>query len=123
MDGAPAPRYSCRVCRALILLGLVPVLLTTACAAVDPYVYQSGEFNRDAPGFGREPDDVTEVAVCYLSARTSGGRVAEIAEERCAAFGRTARLRGREYGVCPLATPVLARFDCLPDVADLLPAP
>ncbi len=95
-----------------LAFGLV-ALLAAGCGAVDPYVYTEREFDRSAPGFGREPEDLTEVTVCYSRLATAPATVRALAEDRCGAFDRLARFREHGYGDCALLTPVAAHFDCV----------
>lgn len=90
----------------------------TGCGITDPYLYTPREFDRARPGFGVEPEDISEVAICYSRLVTSAETVRQMAEERCGQFGKTARYRKVGFGDCPLATPARAVYDCLPVAAE-----
>lgn len=95
-----------------LLSAFFPAVLA-ACGATEPYLYNAVEFDRTVEGFGREPEDISGVEVCYLSTRTAFSEVVEMAEQRCGQFDRTAVFLETSYITCPLSTPTLARFACL----------
>lgn len=103
-------RYAPRAAAAAALLALP---MFTGCGAADPYIYKKNEFDRESATFNKEPEDLSEVTVCYLSANTAFSTVTRMAEERCAQFGKEARFVGSGYGDCPLLTPTGARFACV----------
>jgi hypothetical protein len=96
-----------------IVPALTLMLLLSACGATAPYVYNPGEFNRQAAGFNIEPADISEVSICYQALVTDRESVVALAEERCRQFDRTAELLGTGYGHCPLLTLARARFACV----------
>ena len=83
------------------------------CGATDAYVYKKDEFNRNSKTFNKEPEDRSEVTICYNGLGTSDKPVATMAEEECAKFGKTAHRDHETFGVCPLLAPVEARFACV----------
>lgn len=95
--------------------GVWMVLATSlgACGAIDPYIYTPHEFDRNSPTFNKPPKDRDEVTICYNGIATSEATVAELAQQECAKFGKTACREGRRFGNCPLLTPVEARFACV----------
>ena len=97
--------------RSVFQIAVVATL--AACGATEPYVYKKDEFNRNAKTFNKEPEDRSEVTICYNDLGTSGKRVANMAEEECAKFGKTAGRDHETFGACPLLTPVEARFACV----------
>ncbi|TVR98865.1 MAG: hypothetical protein EA406_05385 [Rhodospirillales bacterium] len=99
--------------RLTVLAAALSLLLLAGCGATDPFVYDPRAFDRGAPGFGQEPEDITAVAFCFSPIRTALEEVAAMAEERCAQFGREARYSGGSYHHCPLLTPRRAVFDCV----------
>ncbi|TVR81802.1 MAG: hypothetical protein EA405_08040 [Rhodospirillales bacterium] len=104
---------------ALVPAAALSLLLLTACGATEPFIDDPRAFDRTAPGFGQEPEDITEVAFCFSSTRTALDDIVTMAEARCAEFGREARYTGGNYHQCPLLTPRRAEFDCVrPDEAD-----
>ena len=100
--------------RKILPTAAVAVALT-ACGFADPYLYRPGEFNREAADFNTEPTDVSIVAICHNRALTSADIVSSMADERCEAFGKSAVFLSNSFGDCPIATPTLARFDCVAD--------
>lgn len=85
--------------------------LTAGCGA--PYVHIDGEFNRSRAGFGRAPQTIENVTVCYSALDTGAGAVTEMAEARCAEFGKTAVFESKTVTVCPAFTPNAAKFICV----------
>ncbi|MCB2101209.1 MAG: hypothetical protein KDE22_10095 [Rhodobacterales bacterium] len=92
---------------------LASLFLLSACSAGDPYLYVKDEFDRERPGFGREPQDLEEVTVCYGSSGTQPAAVTDLARDACARVGKVARFRAQDLRSCPLTTPVAAHYDCL----------
>lgn len=104
---------------ALVPAAAVSLLLLAACGATEPFIDDPHAFDRAAPEFGQEPEDITEVAFCFSPTRTTLDDVVAMAEARCAEFGREARYTGGNYHQCPLLTPRQAEFDCVrPGEAD-----
>jgi hypothetical protein len=89
------------------------VLACVACSRFEPYVYDAKEFDREAPGFGREPTDIDRVEVCYNRSAATPEMILEIAQETCGKFGKDAQFADNRFLVCPLVTPILARFKCV----------
>lgn len=83
----------------------------SACAS---YIYDPQEFDRERPDFGRELKDRAEVNICYFTRASSPQDILAMAEAECAKFNKTARYQYSEIGECPLATPTLGRFACVP---------
>jgi hypothetical protein len=83
------------------------------CADPDAYVYRSGEFDRGAPGFGRDPTDVKTVAICYNRRVTSPVELQEMARAECAKFDKAARYTQGSILSCPVLLPLGAHFDCV----------
>ncbi len=94
-------------------LAFALLLVIVGCGVTDPFLYTEREFDRSVAGFGREPEDISEVAICFTRLATSDATVRQMAEERCAQFGKSARYRKTGWGDCPLATPTRAVFDCV----------
>jgi hypothetical protein len=92
-------------------IGVVAAL--AGCGATDAYVYKKDEFDRTAKTFNKEPQDRDEVTICYNDFRTPEKRVADMAEQECAKFLKTARRENEVFGDCPLLTPIEARFACI----------
>jgi len=90
----------------MICLGLA------ACSSAAPYVFKSGEFNRDVSGFGQPEKEITSVTVCYSSAGGKSEQVRQLASGRCAEFGKKSRFTHQDLKTCPLLTPVAAHFSC-----------
>ena len=94
-------------------LAPVLVLLLSACGAIDPYVYDPGEFDRQSAEFNVEPTDMSELSICYQPLVTDRVSVVALAEERCQQVDRSAELLKTGYGRCPLATSARAHFACV----------
>ena len=97
------------------ILPIAAAIALTACGFAEPYIYRSGEFNREAADFNTEPTDVSAVAICHNRALTSEDVVSSMAGERCEAFGKSAVFLSNSFGDCPIATPTMARFNCVAD--------
>jgi hypothetical protein len=74
---------------------------------------QEGRIQPSAKTFNKEPEDRGEVTICYNGVGTSDKRLADMAGQDCAKFGKTARREEETFGVCPLLTPIEARFACV----------
>ena len=85
----------------------------TGCSGGAPYVYDSGEFNRESEVYRQGIKDRKDVTVCYSKRATTPHQVSGLAREECARFGKSARFREQSYNSCPLLTPVAAIFDCV----------
>lgn len=94
-------------------LWIAVVTALAGCGATEAYVYKTDEFDRDAKTFNKEPKDRNEVTICYNGVGTSDKRVADMAEQECVKFGKTARRENEVFGDCPLLTPIEARFACV----------
>ncbi len=95
------------------IIGLLAVLAVVGCSGPSPYVYESGEFNRRAAGFGQPPKDRTAVTVCYNTLGAAPADILAVAEAECVKFNRTAAFLSQDWRTCPLLTPVAARFICV----------
>jgi len=82
------------------------------CADLEPYVYRSGEFDRGASDFGRDPSDVKTVAICYNRRTTTPAELQEMARAECAKFDKVARYTQGSILTCPVLLPLGAHFDC-----------
>lgn len=89
------------------------MLALGACELPPPHIHHPQEFNREAEGFGKEPEDTKEVTICYNTKTATPADVARMARNECAKFGRVARLKGQDALECPLLTPVGARYTCV----------
>ena len=91
---------------------IVLCLVLAGCSA-SPFVYKDNEFDRSAPGFAVEPDDIGAVTVCYSNVDTSPEDVLNVARAECAKAGKTPLFGSQGYEKCPLSTPVSAHFTCV----------
>ena len=91
----------------------VSLCLALAGCSATPFVYKANEFDRSAPDFAVEPDDVAAVTVCYSNVDTAPEDVLDVARAECAKAGKKPRFSSQGYGDCPLSTPVSARFTCV----------
>ncbi len=87
-------------------------LALAGCSAA-PFVYKVNEFDRSAPDFAGEPNNIAAVTVCYSSVSTQPGDVLDVARAECAKAGKKPRFSGQGYETCPLLTPVSAHFACV----------
>lgn len=94
-------------------LGLALILSAGGCAWAEPYVFDSQEFNRDAPNFGKELTDRSSVSVCYSRRGATPREVLDLAQTECGKFQKVARFTGQERLACPLVAPVKANFECV----------
>ena len=91
----------------------VAFCLALAGCSATPFVYKANEFDRSAPNFAGEPDDIAAVTVCYSNVATTPEDVLGIARAECAKAGKKPRFSSQGYEHCPLSTPVSARFTCV----------
>lgn len=94
-----------------------PVILTCflilgGCGIAEPYVYKDSEFNRDRADFGKEPEDLNEVSICYNKRSTTAAAVRQLAEAECAKYKKVAVFRSHDLLECSLVTPARAIFVC-----------
>ena len=101
-------RSMARLPALLVVLG---PLLAAACSP--PYVFKTDEFNREAPGFGRKVEDITEVAICYNKYSTTPKGIRDLAQAECAKYDKDASYSYQDYRECPLMTPRRAVFACV----------
>ena len=87
--------------------------MAAACSRVEPYVYDEGQFNRDAPDFGKRKKDIESVGICYRKGGTDPGTLVAMARKACGEFGKVARYRNQDMLICPLDAPAYIIFDCL----------
>jgi len=95
------------------IIPLIGLLALTAACAQPAYVHHAAEFNRSSPEFGKDITDIDRLTICYSSRGATPAQVRSLARDECAKFGKTAQFLQQEYFVCPLSTPVAARFSCL----------
>ncbi len=93
------------------LLIVLMAYAVSACSA-PPYVLNANEFNRGSVNFGHEPEDITDVTICYQSNGTTPEQVMSLASERCQQYGKKAVYDSQNYTMCPLLTPSAATFIC-----------
>jgi len=98
--------------KSFLFLGLGLALLAGGCGWAEPYVYDTQEFNRNAPSFGKTLDNRGSVSVCYNKRGATPREVAELAQAECGKFQKVARFTGHQRLICPLFTPVKANFSC-----------
>jgi hypothetical protein len=92
------------------LLGVLGWL--AACEYATPYVYIADEFNRKKRDYGKDPVDITEVTICYHKRATTPETITQMAQAECGKFNKRARFVEHDYYVCPLVTPVAAKYVC-----------
>ena len=91
---------------------IVFCLALAGCSAA-PFVYKNNEFDRSAPDFAVEPEDIATVTVCYSNVNTAPVDVLDIARAECAKVGKKPHFSGQGYETCPLLTPVSAHYACV----------
>lgn len=101
-------RLRSRLVAAVLLSGLV-----AGCTNIEPFVHRPEEFNRSAPGFGRTPDDIDRVDICYARQGTTPETVSSLAAEECGRYGKRAVFAGQDVLNCPLIAPARARYQCV----------
>ena len=97
------------------VFSLIAAFMAAACAAPEAYVFKSGEFNRDSKTFGKEPDNLKSVAICYNKMGTSSEIISKMAVEKCGKYGKKAIFFEQILNLCPLFTPIAAVYDCRGD--------
>ena len=100
-----------RVLPLIVLASLGPVVF--GCAEIEPYVFTEQEFDRDAAEFGKQPENIGGVEICYSKHSTTAQALRELASARCGEFGKVARYQTQVDWKCPLFTPVRAVFACV----------
>ena len=89
------------------------LLALSGCADPEPYIFRSGEFDRGAENFGRDPTDVDTVGICYNRRVTSPAELQEMARAECAKFDKVARYTQGSFLSCPVLLPLGAHFNCV----------
>ena len=89
--------------------------MAAACAAPEAYVFKSGEFNRDSKTFGKEPDNLSSVTICYNKMGTRSEIISKMAVKECGKYGKKAIFFKQTLNLCPLFTPISAVYDCKGD--------
>lgn len=92
---------------------LAVVCLVMAGCSASPFVYKAKEFDRTAPNFAAQADDIAAVMVCYSNVNTTPEDVLNLARAECAKAGKKPRFSSQGYKDCPLLTPVSAQFVCV----------
>ncbi len=100
-----------RVLPLIVLASLGPAAF--GCAETEPYLYNATEFDREALDFGKEPENIRSVEICYSKHSTTAQELREMANARCGEFGKVARFQSQDYLQCPLFTPARAFFACV----------
>ncbi|MHC8509709.1 MAG: hypothetical protein ACYYKD_10040 [Rhodospirillales bacterium] len=96
----------------VLALALAAVALVGGCGGA-PYIHKENEFDRSRSDFNQEPQDIKALTICYSGLDTSTGAVAEMAQARCAEFGKTAVFESDDMTSCPMLTPTAANFRCV----------
>ncbi|MCH7936190.1 MAG: hypothetical protein IH994_03740 [Proteobacteria bacterium] len=98
-----------------MIMSLGTVFLATACAAPEAYVNKPGEFNRASSTFGKEPETISLVTICYNKMGTKPEIISKLAVEECGKYGKEAIFLEHKLDLCPLFTPIAAVYDCQGD--------
>ena len=99
----------------LMIMTLGTAFLAAACAASEPYVFKSGEFNRASKAFGKEPKTISSVTICYNKMVTKPEIISKLAVEECGKYGKEAIFFEQKFNLCPLFTPIAAVYGCKRD--------
>ena len=99
----------------LMIMSLGTAFLAAACAAPKAYVYNSGEFNRASKTFGKEPEDLSSVTICYNKIGTKPEIISKLAVEECGKYSKEAIFLEQKLDLCPLFTPIAAVYNCIGD--------
>lgn len=86
--------------------------LAASCAAPEAYVHKPAEFNREATDFGKDPENLAEVTICYNKFATKPEIITQLAVDACGKFGKEAVFREQTLNQCPLITPMAAVYNC-----------
>ena len=100
-------RFACLI----VLFGLLPAV--AGCSGPPPHIHEPDEFNRESKTFGKQPEDLDSVAICYARRSTTPQAVREMAQAACGKYGKAAVFRDQDYLQCPLITPARANFACV----------
>jgi len=95
-----------------VMLNFVSLLLFSACANVEPYIYNANEYNRESPNFSKEIIDRSEVIICYNKNSTTPEILIKIATDECGRFGKVADFIKHKHFVCSISSPAQAIFKC-----------
>jgi len=95
-----------------MIMSLGTAFLAAACAAPEAYVNNPGEFNRASKTFGKEPEDLKSVTICYNQMGTKPEIISKLAVEECGKYGKEAIFSEQKFDECPLFTPIAAVYDC-----------
>ena len=95
------------------MLALLLVVGLSACSLPDAHVLDSDRFNRDAADYGKDPKDISTVAICYNAMTATPAKIVALAEERCGRFRKTAVFVRQAISDCPLFNPVAAIYNCV----------
>ncbi len=100
--------------RRYLILGLCLsfAFVFAGCSWPPPYVFNEGEFNREAESFGKEPTDIKRVIVCYNKRRSTPQQILDLAGAECGKFNKVAKFYRQDFKTCPLFMPVSAYFSC-----------
>jgi hypothetical protein len=100
-----------------VILNFVSLLLFSACANVEPYIYNPDEYNRESPNFSKEIIDRSEVIICYNKSSTTPEILIQMATDECGRFGKVANFIKHDHFICSISSPAQAIFQCsCPDV-------
>ena len=97
---------------ALWILSFIAAFMATACAAPEAYVFKSDEFKRHSKTFGKEPDNLKSVTICYNKMGTKSEIISKMAVEECGKYGKKAIFFEQTLNLCPLFPLIAAVYDC-----------
>ncbi len=97
--------------RMVLLAALLPA--AAGCDWPDPYVLSIDEFNRSSPNFGRQPEDLETVSICYNGQRTTAEEAMDMARAECGKYGKVAQFVDQSLFKCSLLAPTRVNYRCL----------
>ena len=90
------------------------VFLAGCAADLQPHIYIPREFDRTRSDFNKPLKDRSEVLICFNKLKTTPQKIANMATLECARFNKNAEFVKQEADSCPLVTPIVARYRCVP---------
>ena len=107
-------KLSCRH----ILYSIAAAAFLAGCAAdLQPHIYKPREFDRTQSDYNKPLKDRNEVIICFNKLKTKPQLIANMAALECSRFNKNAEFNKQEANFCPLATPIAARYWCVPKVS------
>lgn len=89
-------------------------IAVVGCSSPDPYVWRPYTIDREDEHFPQGPvlASGSVIAICYTNRNATTASLTQMAKDECGRFGLSARFDSQDHGLCPLVTPIAARFAC-----------